>query len=214
MITNIKELLLSNSYEEKLYNGALISCGYNAAGYPLDVLSNFPTHLDRRFYTEPFSFNIEIDGRSIDYNLDFVDFSVDKNEERVHGILTLDSRIVPIRLRVHTLLDGTQMFTRYIEIENLSEKNLVVSRLSLISGGLEDMETEKLIHQAIDSVIKNRTTIIIAHRLASIKNADKIVVLDEGTVAEVGTHEELCRTCEEYAKMVKLQKLEDEGGEI
>ena len=38
-------------YEEKFYNGALISCGYNASGYPLDVLSNFPSHIDRRYYT-------------------------------------------------------------------------------------------------------------------------------------------------------------------
>ena len=43
-------------YEEMLYKGALISCGYNAAGYPLDVLSNFPSRLDRRFYTEPVSY--------------------------------------------------------------------------------------------------------------------------------------------------------------
>ena len=63
-------------YEELLYNGALVSCGYNAAGYPLDVLSNFPTHLDRRYYTEPFSFNIEIDGQSIDYDLSYLDFIV------------------------------------------------------------------------------------------------------------------------------------------
>ena len=68
-----------------------------------------------------------------------------------------------------------------------------------------DMETEKLIHQAIDSVIKDRTTIIIAHRLASIKNADKIVVLDGGKVAEVGTHNELLAKDGIYAKLCKIQ---------
>ncbi len=131
-------------YEEKLVSGALISLGWNAAGYPLDVLSNFPTNLDRRYYTEPYSFNIEIDGRSIDYDLDFVDFSVEKSGESVHGILVLESRIKPVRLSVHTLLDGSQMFTRYIEIENLSDETLSVSRMSLISGGLEDMDFEAL----------------------------------------------------------------------
>ena len=54
-----------------------------------------------------------------------------------------------------------------------------------------DMNTEKLIHDAIANVIKNRTTIIIAHRLASIKNSDKIVVLEDGRIVQTGTHTEL-----------------------
>jgi len=131
-------------YEEKFYNGALISCGYNAAGYPLDVLSNFPTHLDCRYYTEPFAFDIEADGQSVDYSLKMVDFTVDKSSEVVHSVLVLDSEIKPLRIKVHTVLDGTQMFTRYFEIENLSDSPVNISRLSLISGGLEDMDTEKL----------------------------------------------------------------------
>ncbi len=131
-------------YEEKFFNGALISCGYNAAGYPLDVLSNFPTHLDRRYYTEPFAFNIEADGQSVDYSLKMVDFTVDKSSEVVHSVLVLDSEIKPLRIKMHTMLDGTQMFTRYFEIENLSDSPVNISRLSLISGGLEAMDTEKL----------------------------------------------------------------------
>lgn len=54
-----------------------------------------------------------------------------------------------------------------------------------------DNRTEKLIHEAIDTVIANRTTIIIAHRLSTIKNADKIVVIEDGAVRETGTHDEL-----------------------
>ncbi len=131
-------------YEEKFYNGALLSCGYNASGYPLDVLSNFPTHLDKRYYTEPYSFNVEIDGRSVDYGLVLKDFIIDKTDESAHSVLTLDSTDMPVRLYVHTLLDGSQMFTRYIEIENLSDKPVCLSRLSLISGGIEDMDFERL----------------------------------------------------------------------
>lgn len=131
-------------YEEMLYNGALISCGYNAAGYPLDVLSNFPTRLDRRYYTEPFVFNIEADGQSVDYDLSYVDFNVEKSAENIHSTLVLDSKIKPLRINIHTVLDGTQMFTRYFEIENLSDVPVNISRLSLISGGIEDMDTEKL----------------------------------------------------------------------
>ncbi len=131
-------------YEEMLYNGALITLGYNGAGYPLDVLSNCPTNLERRFYTEPYAFNIELDGQSIDYDLEFVSFDTEKTEDAVHSVLTLKSRIKPVLLRVHTVLDGSQMFTRYIEIENLGESSINISRLSLISGGLEDMDVERL----------------------------------------------------------------------
>ena len=68
-----------------------------------------------------------------------------------------------------------------------------------------DMETEKLIHQAIDSIIQNRTTIMIAHRLSSVRKADKIVVLDDGMVAEIGTHDELMKNGGLYKKLCEIQ---------
>ena len=54
-----------------------------------------------------------------------------------------------------------------------------------------DSESEKLIQQAMRSILGTRTTIIIAHRLSTIREADKIVVLNDGEIVEVGTHEEL-----------------------
>ncbi len=129
-------------YEEKLLNGTLLSVGYNAAGYPLNVLTNCATHLDHTLFREPFSFNLEINGQCIDYDLTFVDFATEKTEENIHAILTLDSQVAPVRLRVHTLLDGTQMFTRYITIENLSDQPLNISRMSVMAGGLEAMDMQ------------------------------------------------------------------------
>lgn len=64
-----------------------------------------------------------------------------------------------------------------------------------------DNRTERLIHEAIDTVIENRTTIIIAHRLSTIKNADKIVVIEDGTVKEMGNHEELLKLNGAYKKL-------------
>lgn len=132
-------------YEETLYNGALISSGWNAAGYPLNVLTNFPSRLSPNDFTEPFAFNIELDGQSIDFGLEFVDFLIEKSDENIKSTLILDSKIKPVRLKVHTVLDGTQMFTRYIEIENLSENYINLSRLSVLSGGIEHVERYKML---------------------------------------------------------------------
>ena len=54
-----------------------------------------------------------------------------------------------------------------------------------------DTETEKLIQEAIDRLIQGRTTIAIAHRLSTLQNADRLLVLKDGRIAEEGTHEEL-----------------------
>ena len=54
-----------------------------------------------------------------------------------------------------------------------------------------DNESELIVQEAIEQLINNRTTIVIAHRLSTIENADKILVLDNGSVAESGTHDEL-----------------------
>ena len=72
-----------------------------------------------------------------------------------------------------------------------------------------DMETERLIQEAIDSVIQNRTTIVIAHRLSSIKKADKIVVLSDGQIEEIGTHDELMKRKGTYYKFYTLQSSDE-----
>lgn len=69
-----------------------------------------------------------------------------------------------------------------------------------------DSESEKLVQDALDKLMKDRTTIIIAHRLATIRNVDTIYVLKDGEIAESGNHEELILVEEGiYANLVKLQ---------
>ena len=68
-----------------------------------------------------------------------------------------------------------------------------------------DMETEYEIQQQLKEVLKNRTTFVIAHRISSVKNADQILVLDDGAIAERGTHKELMEKGGIYYQMVMDQ---------
>lgn len=70
-----------------------------------------------------------------------------------------------------------------------------------------DPKAEKIVQKALDSVSKNRTTIVIAHKLSTIKNADNIVVMAQGSVIEQGTHNELLDKKGAYASLVAAQDL-------
>lgn len=68
-----------------------------------------------------------------------------------------------------------------------------------------DAESEMLVQQALDRLMADRTTLVIAHRLATVRGADRIVVLDQGRVVEVGSHDQLSRAGGLYARLASLQ---------
>ena len=75
-----------------------------------------------------------------------------------------------------------------------------------------DTKTEKAILHNLRQTRAGKTTILIAHRISTIEALDKILFLEDGQIVDVGTHLELQDRCPAYAKMVELQKLEEEGG--
>lgn len=70
-----------------------------------------------------------------------------------------------------------------------------------------DTESEKLVQESLTTLLEGRTSIVIAHRLSTIHNADRIIVIDSGTIAEQGTHAELMERNGIYAKLIEMQSL-------
>ena len=72
-----------------------------------------------------------------------------------------------------------------------------------------DSEAELLVQRALSNLIEGRTVIVSAHRLSTIRSADKIVALDKGRILDSGSHEGLLETCDLYRRLVKLQSFEN-----
>ncbi|HEX7773066.1 MAG TPA: ATP-binding cassette domain-containing protein, partial [Pyrinomonadaceae bacterium] len=73
-----------------------------------------------------------------------------------------------------------------------------------------DAESERLVQRAIGNLVRNRTTIVIAHRLSTVRRADVIVVMEAGRIIETGTHAELLRQGGKYQKLYELQFADEE----
>ena len=70
-----------------------------------------------------------------------------------------------------------------------------------------DTESERLVQDAINHVMQNRTSLVIAHRLSTVRHADEIIVLDKGSIAERGTHDELLQKSGIYRRLIEMQEV-------
>ena len=103
-----------------------------------------------------------------------------------------------------TRLSGGQR--QRISIARIFLKNPAVLILDEATSALDTI-TEARIQHSFEALMKNRTTFVIAHRLATVRNADRIVVIENGEIAESGTHEELLQKKGEYARLYETQQL-------
>ncbi len=93
-----------------------------------------------------------------------------------------------------------------ISIARAFLKNAPIILLDEISASL-DVENEMKIQESLNSLIKDKTVVIISHRLKSIENADKIIVMDDGKIDAMGTHEQLIEKSQPYQNMVRKARL-------
>ena len=98
-----------------------------------------------------------------------------------------------------------------ISIARAFLKNAPIILLDEATASL-DVENETLIQAALSRLIKDKTVLVIAHRMRTVSGADKVVVLSNGTVAEQGTPEKLMNTGKIYPHMVKLQMISQDWG--
>lgn len=101
-----------------------------------------------------------------------------------------------------TRLSGGQR--QRITIARALVKNPPILILDEATAAL-DSESERLVQEALDHVMKGRTSVIIAHRLSTIRHADRIFVMKDGRIVETGTHEQLQKMDGEYRKFIELQ---------
>ena len=128
--------------------------------------------------------------------------------EEICKIIGLDHTIKSLSKGYETVLSDT---------DNLSagEKQLLTIARGMIKNApflildeatsSVDTRTEELVSKAMDTLAKDRTSFIIAHRLSTIKNADLILVMNEGNIIEQGTHEELIKKKGFYEKLYNSQ---------
>ncbi|MGH7287564.1 MAG: ABC transporter ATP-binding protein, partial [Myxococcota bacterium] len=104
-----------------------------------------------------------------------------------------------------TLLSGGQR--QRITIARAVLKNPEVLIFDEATSAL-DAKSERLVQEAIDGLLAGRTTFVIAHRLSTVRHADKILVLEHGAVVELGTHDELLARGGRYAELMSHQSSE------
>ena len=148
---------------------------------------------------------------SIEYNIDYG--KIGSSPEEITDVATLAN----LNDKIDTLPDGykTSVGERGLKLSGGEKQRVAIARTFIRSPKLLlldeatsalDTATEKNIQKSLMRVCKDRTCIIVAHRLSTVRNADQILVLGGGEIVERGTHQELIQRGEVYADMWRQQQ--------
>jgi ATP-binding cassette subfamily B protein len=143
-----------------------------------------------------------------------------RREEADHDVLTA-AQLSDVHKNIVEFSDGydTVIGERGVTLSGGQRQRISIARALIKnppivilddSVSAVDTKTEETILNNLNTIREGKTTIIIAHRISTIKNANKIIVVDDGRVLDIGSHDELLERCAFYKDMVERQKLEDE----
>lgn len=149
---------------------------------------------------------------------DNISFASDTNEralvERSAALADVDDNIREFANGYDTVLGERGVTVSGGQKQRISIARALMKEAAILilddSVSAVDTDTERVILDNLRQTRKGKTTLLVAHRVTTVQNLDKIVYLDGGKVLDVGTHEQLVARCAEYRNMVELQKLDEE----
>lgn len=152
---------------------------------------------------------------TIENNIAFGVDELNQDEiESVSKMADVHSNISEFQLGYKTILGERGVTVSGGQKQRISIARALMKNASILilddSVSAVDVKTEKVILENLRNNRKGKTTILIAHRISTIENMDKIIFMENGTVSAVGTHKELYDSNLEYRKMVQLQSLDEE----
>ena len=155
---------------------------------------------------------------TIAHNISFgVDDATQEDIDRAAALADVRDNIVDFKDGYETVLGGRGVTVSGGQKQRISIARALLKNAPILilddSVSAVDTRTERIILNNLKASRAGKTTLLIAHRISTVEQLDKIVFLEDGRVEAVGPHDELYRSCAEYRRMVDLQRLEDEEGE-
>ena len=151
-------------------------------------------------------------------NINFAYDNMDEHAVETSAVLAdVHENIAEFKEGYHTILGERGVTVSGGQKQRISIARALMKNAPILimddSVSAVDTDTEKVILKNLKENRAGKTTILIAHRISTVKSLDKIIFVDDGKVTAVGPHEELLITCPEYERMVELQRLEEEAQE-